>query len=48
MQVAGLSPLTGVLAIALPYAGIFAKVFGEMLEEADPAPAASLPANGGA
>ncbi|MBU60610.1 MAG: ABC transporter permease [Alcanivorax sp.] len=43
MQVAGLSPLTGVLAIALPYAGIFAKVFGEMLEEADPAPAASLP-----
>ncbi len=35
MQVLGLGPLTGVLAIALPYAGIFAKVFSEMIEEAD-------------
>ncbi len=35
MQVMGLGPLTGVLAIALPYAGIFAKVFSEMIEEAD-------------
>ena len=43
MQVTGLSTLTGVLAIALPYAGIFAKVFGEFLEEADPAPAVALP-----
>jgi phosphonate transport system permease protein len=30
----GLSPLTGVLAIGLPYAGIFAKVFSEYLEDA--------------
>lgn len=45
MQVLGLSSLTGVLAIALPYAGIFAKVFGEFLEEADPAPAAALAAD---
>jgi phosphonate transport system permease protein len=30
----GLSPLTGVLAIGLPYAGIFAKVFAEYLEDA--------------
>ena len=30
----GLTPLTGVLAIGLPYAGIFAKVFSEYLEEA--------------
>ena len=44
LQVAGLSTLTGVLAIAIPYAGIFAKVFGEFLEESDPAPAHSLPA----
>ena len=35
MQVAGPSPLTGLLAIAIPYAGIFAKVFSEMIEEAD-------------
>ncbi|WP_237477451.1 PhnE/PtxC family ABC transporter permease [Lichenibacterium dinghuense] len=35
MQVLGLGPLTGVLAIALPYAGIFAKVYAEMIDEAD-------------
>lgn len=43
LQVAGLSTVTGVLAIAIPYAGIFAKVFGEFLEEADPGPANALP-----
>ncbi len=32
MQVAGLSPTTGILAIAIPYSGIFAKVFAEMIE----------------
>ncbi|SDF33533.1 PhnE/PtxC family ABC transporter permease [Limimaricola pyoseonensis] len=40
----GLGPLTGVLAIALPYTGIFAKVFAEYLTEADPAAARALPA----
>jgi phosphonate transport system permease protein len=35
LQVTGLSPATGILAIALPYTGIFAKVFAEMIEEAD-------------
>src|SRR5262249_143091 len=35
MQITGLSAATGILAIALPYAGIFAKVFAEILEEAD-------------
>lgn len=35
MQVAGISPATGILAIAIPYAGIFAKVFSEIIEEAD-------------
>jgi len=34
LSVTGLSPLTGVLAIGLPYAGIFAKVFAEYLEDA--------------
>src|SRR5262249_39409246 len=44
MQFLGLNAVTGVLAIALPYAGIFAKVFAEVLEEAHPAPLKALPA----
>lgn len=43
MQVYGISVLTGVLAIALPYAGIFAKVFSEYLDEADQRPREVLP-----
>jgi phosphonate transport system permease protein len=43
MQIWGLSPTTGVLAIALPYAGIFAKVFSEIIEEADLAAVRVLP-----
>ncbi|MBT7897317.1 MAG: ABC transporter permease [Rhodospirillales bacterium] len=35
LQMLGLSPLTGVLAIAIPYAGICAKVYAETLEEAE-------------
>lgn len=35
LQMFGLTPLTGVLAIAIPYAGICAKVYAETLEEAD-------------
>lgn len=35
LQMLGLTPLTGVLAIALPYAGICAKVYAETLEEAE-------------
>ncbi len=35
MQVFGLRPLTGILAIGLPYIGIFAKVYAEIIEEAD-------------
>src|SRR5262249_16848466 len=38
LQFLGLNAVTGILAIALPYTGIFAKVFAEMLEEADPGP----------
>lgn len=43
MQVSGLSATTGILAIAIPYAGIFAKVFSEYLDEADPRPSAAMP-----
>ena len=46
LQLTGLCTLTGVLAIAIPYVGIFAKVFGEFLEEADPSAERSLPAGG--
>lgn len=48
LQVTGLSPTTGILAIALPYAGIFAKVFSEMIEEADLSAARVLPPRTGA
>jgi phosphonate transport system permease protein len=47
LQIFGLSPLTGVLAIAIPYAGIIAKVYAEILEEADPSPMRTLPAGVG-
>src|SRR5260370_8960255 len=43
INVPGLSPTTGILAIALPYSGIFAKVFSEMIEEADLAAVRVLP-----
>lgn len=43
LQVLGLSPLTGLLAIAIPYAGTFAKVFSEILEESDQSPSKALP-----
>lgn len=43
LQVLGPSPLAGVLAIALPYAGVFTKVYAEMLEEADRRPNEVLP-----
>ena len=47
MQVAGPSPITGLLAIAIPYAGIFAKVFSEMIEEANLQAERVLPAGTG-
>lgn len=43
LQFVGLHPLTGVLAIAIPFAGIFGKVYAEILDEADPTPARILP-----
>jgi phosphonate transport system permease protein len=44
IQVFGLGPATGVLAIAIPYTGIFAKVFAEIIEEADLSAEKVLPA----
>jgi len=35
IQLFGLSPLTGLLAIAVPYAGTLGKIYGELLEESD-------------
>ena len=43
LQITGISPWTGVLAVGLPYAGIFAKVFSEMMEEADFSAERALP-----
>lgn len=43
MQITGLSPLTGLLAIGIPYTGIFAKVFSEYLDETDPEARRALP-----
>ncbi|MAN55908.1 MAG: PhnE/PtxC family ABC transporter permease [Paracoccus sp. (in: a-proteobacteria)] len=38
MQITGIGVTTGILAIALPYAGIFAKVLSEILDESDRRP----------
>ncbi|WP_372965670.1 PhnE/PtxC family ABC transporter permease [Marinobacter sp.] len=48
LQFFGFHPLTGMLAIAIPYAGIFAKVYSEIFEEADPEPGRLLPPGTGA
>ncbi|MFD0938436.1 PhnE/PtxC family ABC transporter permease [Methylobacterium trifolii] len=48
MQVFGLSATTGILAIALPYAGICAKVYSEIIDEADLSALRVLPAGTGA
>ncbi len=47
LQCFGLHPLTGVLAIAIPYAGTFAKVYAEILAEGDPQPERTLPRRAG-
>ena len=36
LQIFGLHPLTGILAIAIPYTGIFAKIIAEIIEENQP------------
>jgi len=47
LQFFGLHPLTGVLAIALPYAATFARVYSEILEEGDNRAAQALPVGSG-
>lgn len=43
IQVFGLSSLTGLLAIAIPYSGTLAKIYGELFEETDPSPRDNIP-----
>ncbi len=43
LQFFGLHPLTGLLAIAIPYAGIFAKIYAEILEESETSAVSILP-----
>ncbi|WP_210396314.1 PhnE/PtxC family ABC transporter permease [Motiliproteus sediminis] len=47
LQLFGLGTLTGLLAIAIPYTGIFARVYAEILEEADQRPAELVPVGSG-
>ena len=42
MQVYGLSATTGLLAILVPFSGIFAKVFAELLAQQSPLPSAAV------
>ena len=46
VRVFGLGPAAGVLALGLTYGGMLAKVYAEILESVDPAPAAALRRNG--
>ncbi len=43
LQLIGIQPLTAMLAIALPYSGIFAKVYAEIIEEARAVKPAIIP-----
>ncbi len=45
LQLFGLSPLTGLLAIAIPYAGTFARVYRELMDESDPHAVDAVPVN---
>ena len=47
LQITGISATTGVLALAIPYAGIFAKVYAEIMEEADLSAERALPVRAG-
>lgn len=47
LQVFGLHPLTGILALAIPYAATFAKVYAEIIEEADHSVINALSSNSG-
>ncbi|MDO6565212.1 ABC transporter permease [Amphritea sp. 1_MG-2023] len=47
LQFFGLHPLTGLLAIAVPYAGVFARMFAEILDQVPKQPEQTLPADTG-
>jgi len=42
MPIVGLNSVCGILAIAIPYSGVFAKVYAEIRQEADQRPAQAL------
>jgi phosphonate transport system permease protein len=46
VRVVGLGPTAGVLAIAIAYGGMLAKVYAEILESSDPTPTQALLRNG--
>jgi len=48
MQIYGLSATTGLLAILVPFTGMFAKVFAEIFEQQQPEPVQTLPPAAGA
>jgi phosphonate transport system permease protein len=43
LPIVGLNPVCGILAIAIPYAGVFGKVYAEIMQEADQTPLKGLP-----
>lgn len=43
LPIVGLNPVCGILAIGIPYAGVFAKVYSEIWQEADRRPLRGLP-----
>ena len=47
LSVVGLNSVCGVLAIAIPYAGIFAKVYAEIVQESDHRPREGVPTRSG-
>lgn len=48
LPLVGLNPVCGILAIGVPYAGVIAKVYAEILQETDRRPLRALPARTGA
>ena len=45
LQMFGLHPLTGLLALGIPYAATFAKIYAEILDEGDPKALNAINAN---
>ncbi|OZG70031.1 hypothetical protein BTA51_28175 [Hahella sp. CCB-MM4] len=47
MQLFGISATTGLLAIIVPFTGVFAKVFAEIFEQQSPQPSQTIPPSAG-